>query len=244
LGGYYFNDAPFTTMPSHRSIVNFRRERNLPLAWCHRRLKKPLADFLAGEPRVKKMHSTNYVCHGGQAKPRFPYDLNAIRTLLGCLQMVRFPNVRLVNLHLDEHGNRSKATVMFFANGKAVANGVADASRIFLLFIEGFYWLSVVMRHYNKADYDDLFYTRFVAVNNPHTGVYRDELDLASMLKKNPLQMRNTSKFKGYAMAFNRSNTSVFETKKFIVTGAVDGLEAITTVKQALECYEPYIKRA
>lgn len=230
-------------MPSHRSTVNFRRERNLKLAWCHRKQKIPLTEFLAHEPRVQEMRSTNYVCHGGQAKPRIDLDLNATRTLLGCLQMVRFPNVRIVNTHVDDHGNRSKATVMFFANGKAVANGVADASRIFLLFIEGFYWLSVVMRHYNKSDYDDLFYTRFVAVNNPHTGVYRDELDLASMLKKNPLQMRNTSKFKGYAMAFNRSNTSVFQTKKFIVTGAVDGPEAIATVKQALKCYEPYVRQ-
>jgi hypothetical protein len=228
-------------MPSHRSVVSYRRQHGGKLAWCHRQSKQAIVDFLKREPRVLSMHSTNFVCHGGAAEPRMLLDLSALLTLLGCLQMIRFPNVRMVNTHMDENGNRSKATVMFFANGKAVTNGVSAASRIFLLFIEGFYWLTTSMRYYNKSDYDDLFYTRFVAVNNPHTGVYRDEFNLPKMLEQNSLQMRNTSKFKGFATAFGRANTSVFKTKKFIVTGARDSEEAVETVESAIDLYSAYI---
>lgn len=108
------------------------------------------------------------------------------------------------------------------------------------MFVQGFYWLVKSLNQYDTQDYNDLFYSRFVVVNNPHTGMYKYKLDTEAMKRDNRIKIKNSEKFKGLALRIGRVSTSVFPNSKFILTGSRHVDEVNETIEKAIEFYSPY----
>lgn len=218
-------------------IVAFRQKHGGQLAPCHQPYVAPLQD-----PRIKSLRSTNIVCHG-QGGIRRPILLKILKNLAGGRRAIRFPNVRLCLLVKDEQNVIARSTLLCFANCKTVSTGVAVLSRLYRMFIRGFVWMVQNLCAYSRTDYEDVYFSRFVVVNNPFTGSYTHKIALDKMHEANQIFVKHSEKFKGYAVRFGAVSTSVFPCGTFTVAGARNMKQANATITNALKLYEPHVIR-
>lgn len=217
----------------HNRMVMYRRKTGGVLAPCH--IVQKLAAFVENEPCIKSMHSTNCVCHG-RIGCRGPMPLKVLPGINARTEK-RFPNIRVP---MRNPTTGSCATVMVFSNGKTVSNGNPCLAEIYALFVQAASWVTRNLRMYDE-EFNDLYFTRFVTVNNPHTGTYAYPINTLALRQHNGVLVRSSDKFKAYAMRIGRCNTSVFKNNNFIVTGGRDSDETIATIKDAIKVYKPYM---
>jgi TATA-box binding protein (TBP) (component of TFIID and TFIIIB) len=65
-----------------------------------------------------------------------------------------------------------------------------------------------------------MYFSNFIIVNQPHKGKFKGRLNLPALQKARPLEVSNNNKFPGGALKCNGVNVTLFNTPKFIMTGA------------------------
>ena len=136
--------------------------------------------------------------HGGVPRDRFPYILRRM------------------------HEENVTATLLCFSNLNTVTTGTADFWTLYCMFVMTTQSIVCILNQIDPRSYGDMYFSNFIVVNQPHKGNFKRRLDLAALQKARPLEVSNNTKFPGASVKCNGVNITLFNSTKFIMTGARD----------------------